>query len=1729
MANSHRRLFRRPPDIADADWSRLRDLLADAVKRQHDFARQSPHVLRFVGRLEQSDPDTFWIAHEPASPVPAGGLFNPESPVVSAPQLIRLGAALFEALNAAHAHGTSALRAHGGVCPGVVLFAQGGTAKLTDFGFAPAVCQVLGADSYVNLAVGPPGGEPPDPQVTGVWEVLPPDVFDRDDRICAFIDPEKYGTGVLTAFEPGSDIIAAGFILHLLAEHQHPYLHADPDAHRLVAMSEFMAMGRYNQARRPDLRESAAPGIQAWCSLVARTLARLPHERPTAAQVVEGLAKFVTPEDAGDNLRRQLAALQELVQRREWDEVARAARNVAEAADAPADVAQRANALIAQAQGNVLLAEARHVIDGNEWAAAQDLIERLLAMPGLPPDLAQQGRGLRDAVQRSLAAWQTADDIDARAAQPPAADPVADAETARAFAARLDGLLADAAILPPVRERLAAVRQRVADRLAEVQPHAQAVLEADYATAREWADRLDSLLAEQDWDALEQGLNDRPPVSHWPDDATTRADAIRLRLDDHQAEHRRRAAVETDHAEAERWLNRLAEVAQSESWDVAERVLADKPRLTYWPREVLDQANQFAAQARAASRRQTDQEHVRKWCAQLKEAVESGDWDRGADLLAQRPAIDDWPPDVLEGVASHQQQVEAHVEARDLERRRAEQETRQATAWFEQANEAGKKEQWADALDILAAPPPVSSMPHKLVEHVDKLRAVCRARLGEEIVRHLKVRTQAVRELAWACVATWLGDDFPGLLDPEAVEVVVDADEFVSDHPAGDGRGLLRVNLRGRPQAASAAHHTHRFDFCLNGEPRRVIDDAGTLREKLRHELRARLTQCQETALGGWQDKLRQGLFPRAQLDALYMEPKTALSAEVSLPDPAAGGAKLEADLAWDARRLEWDLADPVPFVEQAVKAATDAIAAELRKEMSAAHPELGRYASLWSVQWVGPPAPNPRLLPDRLDLQAALVVPPGKPVEAQTLHTIRVTCRRLGTIERDDDVTPLVTRLQQVVAAAQNADRAAIEAELLSRIKASTTKAKATVLPKTIEQPTDQIQLTLVHKGAAPLEATARWDTERFAYILPQHWLQEVARLLGGPATAERPAPAVPVPVGIKVEPPRRRRSRAVALVGVVAAAALGVGLWQLWPSPPLPPPDLRDGNTTRPEPADGPGVRPVSDQPHQQPTPAQNENAAVVPADTDDDAIATGPDRVPTDDPATLARKERQNAFDELDADFQALAQKLTDPTHEALGDIIGQDEVEPLAQDFENLAEELADLPAEQTDAQSALAESVKQRRDQLADWQQRASAYRGVLELTGKTIAEQIALLQTARDAWPTEYVTNLLDKLPPVQQAYDRAAAQQVRGDWRATLFWLNQAAQGAAVAGVADQVRSTHDDIKHRVEEAEREKLTPLLDTFGQWLVQNGSPPTDPLEHMARVTTATEVRDMLGQLDLNYPSGAGPGQWADKAVEQAVFPWTILTDDQRQVVGQLVDWVNLTLPIPPADSGQETAIDLVFVPRAANPAYGVPDPLWMSQTEVTVGQYRAIMGDSPARPPAANNYEVMRADLNHPVAFVPADGVLEFCTKLRQALADRVTVRAPKESEWEYALKSAGTDELAASPGQPGYDQQGTPAFDATRANLLSSEYTEETLFKPPHQDGFDRYAPVRSYPPNRWLLYDLRGNVSEWTDTSVGRRNSIGASFRDEWAADLNLRRLDQRQAWDDVGLRIVIILAEQ
>jgi formylglycine-generating enzyme required for sulfatase activity len=137
-------------------------------------------------------------------------------------------------------------------------------------------------------------------------------------------------------------------------------------------------------------------------------------------------------------------------------------------------------------------------------------------------------------------------------------------------------------------------------------------------------------------------------------------------------------------------------------------------------------------------------------------------------------------------------------------------------------------------------------------------------------------------------------------------------------------------------------------------------------------------------------------------------------------------------------------------------------------------------------------------------------------------------------------------------------------------------------------------------------------------------------------------------------------------------------------------------------------------------------------------------------------------------------------------------------------------------------------------------------------------------------------------------------------------------------------------------------------------------------------------------------------------------------------------------------------------------------PFYLQATEVTQGQWQALMGNNPASHKGCGN--------NCPIEQVSWDDVQRFIQKLNQKEGTD-KYRLPTEAEWEYACRAGSTSAFPNGPItmlQCGVDAN----LDAIGWYCGNSK---------------DAIKPVAGKKPNAWGLYDMLGNVQEWCQDWFG------------------------------------------
>jgi formylglycine-generating enzyme required for sulfatase activity len=198
----------------------------------------------------------------------------------------------------------------------------------------------------------------------------------------------------------------------------------------------------------------------------------------------------------------------------------------------------------------------------------------------------------------------------------------------------------------------------------------------------------------------------------------------------------------------------------------------------------------------------------------------------------------------------------------------------------------------------------------------------------------------------------------------------------------------------------------------------------------------------------------------------------------------------------------------------------------------------------------------------------------------------------------------------------------------------------------------------------------------------------------------------------------------------------------------------------------------------------------------------------------------------------------------------------------------------------------------------------------------------------------------------------------------------------------------------------------------------------------------------------------------------------------------------------------------------------IAQPFWMGACEVTNAQFRRFNPGFESRyfnkrHARHDDQGLPLDDPRQPVIGVSWQDAMEFCQWLSQHTGRRFTL--PTEAQWEWACRAGSATPLAFG---------GLDADFAPWANLADAAFGAALLADGSRQysggvehlwvDGADlsdrRYndravvtAPVGSFRPNAWGLFDLHGNAAEWTRSEYrpypyrddDGRNAIGSSRR--------------------------------
>jgi len=233
----------------------------------------------------------------------------------------------------------------------------------------------------------------------------------------------------------------------------------------------------------------------------------------------------------------------------------------------------------------------------------------------------------------------------------------------------------------------------------------------------------------------------------------------------------------------------------------------------------------------------------------------------------------------------------------------------------------------------------------------------------------------------------------------------------------------------------------------------------------------------------------------------------------------------------------------------------------------------------------------------------------------------------------------------------------------------------------------------------------------------------------------------------------------------------------------------------------------------------------------------------------------------------------------------------------------------------------------------------------------------------------------------------------------------------------------------------------------------------------------------------------------------------------------------------------------------------ITKPFWMGTTEITMAQYQRFVPahrngyyDMHWKDQTGPGYLMDGPDL--PAIRVSGDQATAFCTWLSRKIGQKAAL--PTEAQWEWACRAGTATPL--SYGDLDTDFSKFANFADLQIRKLAVKGINPKPIPNPtaiedfvpkdarFDDGVLHLAKVASYTANPWGLYDMHGNVAEWTSSEYRARPQNPASAKTVTRDDLKVVRGGSWEdrpksgrsscrwryaAWQrvsDVGFRIVI-----
>nr|VFK43282.1 MAG: Formylglycine-generating enzyme, required for sulfatase activity, contains SUMF1/FGE domain [Candidatus Kentron sp. TC] len=269
--------------------------------------------------------------------------------------------------------------------------------------------------------------------------------------------------------------------------------------------------------------------------------------------------------------------------------------------------------------------------------------------------------------------------------------------------------------------------------------------------------------------------------------------------------------------------------------------------------------------------------------------------------------------------------------------------------------------------------------------------------------------------------------------------------------------------------------------------------------------------------------------------------------------------------------------------------------------------------------------------------------------------------------------------------------------------------------------------------------------------------------------------------------------------------------------------------------------------------------------------------------------------------------------------------------------------------------------------------------------------------------------------------------------------------------------------------------------------MDSASHADDTLPHVANADNVDDDSDAF------WKAGEAPSWVSDWGADQYGYWVDFTVEGSDKTITQRMRWIRPGHFMMGSPGGEPER----YEDEGPQCQVALRTGFWLFDTACTQNLWQAVMGNNPSRFEGADR----------PVEQVSWHDVREFLGRMNDRIPG-IDLVLPSEAEWEYSCR-AGTDTPFSfgeniTPGEVNYNGEYPYAGGETGSFRKST-------------------VPVASLPPNPWGLYEMHGNVWEWT-RDPWRENYQGiadGSFDPQADTDdaLDMERVVRGGSWRNVA----------